>query len=203
MENYEKPQSKEITDHAGNYGGLLVQLQKLMASIINEFFVFLKKNATVFTESEFKEVLNRLPISEKRIWDNMIAAAHGKFPQVSDLLKATVQIRSNIGFHFDHSGKILRNAYVSRFFGNVKDEKSRLAYYSLGDTIETTRFYFSDAAVEEALYIATGKQPKENSIGGVSLGGYQRQVFETIEVMSTTILLLIKNYIQLRRNQPH
>jgi hypothetical protein len=202
LESYKKPKTNETTAHAGNYGGVLVQIEKLIASTIHEFFIFLEKNAEIFEESEFKQVLSRLSKFDAQFWHSMVAAANNNLSSVSNLLKAIVKVRSNIAFHYDHSGKILRNGYISRFFGKVKDNKNKYAYYSLGDSISDIRFYFSDAAVEESLFIATGKKPKEDSAGDESLEKYRRQIIETINVMSNTIAVLLKNYIQMRRNRP-
>jgi len=202
IENYEKPQNGEVTSHVGNYSGTMVQIKKLIASTINEFFIFLKKNSDVFSESEFKQVFNRLCRSDRQLWEAMVAAAHGKLSTVTDLLNSIVQIRNNITYHYYQSGKALRNGYISRFFGKVKDDRNKFAYYSIGDTLETTRFYFSDVAVEESLYMAAGKKPRESIVGDVSLAKYHEQVKETIKVMNTTIASLLKNYIQSRRNRP-
>src|SRR3989338_4013317 len=202
QEKYEAPSADEITSHAGNYSGVLVQIQKLAASTINEFFVFLEKNTVVFKTNEFKEISNRLSKSDKVLLDGMVSAANGNLPGAEGLLKTLVKIRSNIAFHYDHSGKILRNAYVSRFFGDAKDAKNKFAYYSLGDSIELTRFYFSDAAVEEAIHIAAGKKPKECSKGDSSLAKYYTEVREALTVVGSLIMSLLKNYIQLRRNRP-
>ena len=199
MEIYEKPGNDEITSHAGNYAGTRVQIQKLVASTINEFFIFLKKSADVFVTTEFKEIVDRLAKSDKQLWDGMVSAAHNKLPTATDLLKTIVQVRSNIAFHYDHSGKILRNAYISRFFGKSQDGKSKLAYYSIGDTIGNTRFYFSDAAAEESMHIAAGKKPKEDVAVDSAFTIHQEQIIQTIEAMSATISSILKNYIQVRR----
>lgn len=202
IETYEKPQGEEITCHAGNYCGILVQIHRLIASTINEFFVFLKKNDCIFSKSEFKEVIDRLSLPNKKFWSMMVAAAHNEFPNVESPLKMLVYVRSNIAFPYDHSGKILRNGYISRFFGELQNDRNKFAYYSIDDNIELTRFYFSDAAAEEVLYISAGKKPKENNAGDNQFRDHQKQVRETIEVMSAVILALLKNYIQIRRNKP-
>jgi hypothetical protein len=125
-DNYEKPQSEEPTCHAGNYAGTMVQIQKLIASTINEFFIFLKKSDEVFSESEFKQIFGRLSKSDKELWDGMIAAAHDKLPGVAGLLKTIVQIRSNITFHYDHSGKILRKVIAADFLAKCRSPEIKL-----------------------------------------------------------------------------
>lgn len=202
MDHYERPKNGEVTSHVGNYSGTMVQIKKLIASTINEFFIFLKKNSDVFSESEFKQIFNRLSKSDRQLWEAMVSASHGRLPNVTNLLNSIVQIRNNIAYHYYQSGKALRNGYISRFFGKIKDDRNKFAYYSIGDSLEATRFYFSDAAVEESLYIAAGKRPEENIIGDVSLEKYHEQVIETIKVMNVAIASLLKNYIQSRRNRP-
>ena len=152
-ESYEQPTDDEVTAHAGDYGGIMIQTQKLIASIISEFFVFLKKNNDIFVTPEFNAIFKRLGKSDQNLWEQMIEGANGKFFNASELLKSIVQIRSNIAFHYDHSGKILLSGYKSRFFSDVKEGRNEKAYYSLGETIELTRFYFSDAAAEESMHI--------------------------------------------------
>ncbi len=203
IDNYARPKDHEVSVNAGNYYGIRVQIDKLIASTINEFFIFLKKNTDILSGSEFEEVLNRIATSDKQFWNALVAAAHGRLPKVDDLLRAIVLIRSNFTFHYDHSGKILKNGYISRFFGKAQDPGKEFAYYSMGDSIENTRFYFSDAAVQESLHIAAGKKPKETSIGDASVEKFRSQIRETVNVISATIASLLKNYIQLRRNRPH
>jgi len=203
IENYEKPDSK-ATIHTGNYGGMLVQLQRLMASTINEFFSFLKESDDVISSNEFINILNKIPKSDKQSWDTIVAAAHGKLPSAESLLKAILFIRSNIVSHYDHSGKILRRGFISFFFSEEKkDFKNEYAYYSIGKDIESTRFCFSDAAAEESLYIAAGKKFKKNSTGDISAEKYRQGIRETIIIMNSTITILLGAYIKSRRNMPH
>ena len=202
LENYEKPEFGEASIHAGNYGGVLLQIHKLIVSTISEFFVFLKKNTEVLSEAEFKQILDRLSQSDKLLWEAVVAAAHDKLDSLKDLLSAIVQIRSNAAFHYDHSGKIFRRGYISKFFGKNKDDTNKLAYYSVSDNPQETRFFFSDAAVEECLNIAAGKKFKDSPLGDVTLQKYRAQVVETMLVLSRIISVILKNYIQQRRNRP-
>jgi len=161
IDTYERPKDDEVTPHAGNYGGVIVQIEKLIASTINEFFILLKKNTDVFTDREFKQIFRSLAKTDQQLLKGMIAASCGKLPRVESLLTSILQIRNNFGYHYYQSCKALRNGYISRYFGKIKDNKNEFAYYSLGDTLEVTRFYFSDAAAQEALFIAAGKDPKK------------------------------------------
>jgi len=91
---------------------------------------------------------------------------------------------------------------MSRFFGEYQDARNKFAYYSIDKALEFTRFYFSDAAVEEALYLETGKSEGKKVAGDTSVLQYQAQMVGTIKSMQNTIMLLLKNFLQYRRNQP-
>jgi hypothetical protein len=198
-DSYEKIAIGEVTAHSGNYAGTRVQIQKLIASTINEFFKLLEGQYGILANSEFKEILNRLAKSDKKLWEEMFSAAHGERPSASGLLKTILYIRNNVAFHYDQSGKALTRAYISKFFGKADDATKEFAYYSIGDNMEETRFYFSDAAVEEALYLGAGKVFKEKSVGDPSFERYQAQANETVKKMNIAIASLIKKYIQFRR----
>ncbi len=202
-DTYPKPNISETTVHMGNYAGVMTQIQKIVAGVISEFFIYLKKNSDVYNNFNFKEVLQKLPKREQDFWKNLVLAAHGKFSSVNDLLKTMVQIRNNLVFHYDHSGRILRNSFRSYFFGKDQNNRNKYAYFSIGNNIELTRFYFSDAAIQESIFIAAGKTFKEPLSSNESFLKYQKQVMDTIVITSETIRLLLKNYIQIRRNHPH
>lgn len=203
INKYRKPTPNEkASAHLGNYSGLQVHLQKLMTGTINEFFTFLRENRKVFTTREFKEVLDRLRSEEKKNWDGIVAAACGRSPGVSDFLSALAQIRSTTAYHYDHSGKKIREGFISHFFNEEQNDLNKYAYYSIGETLELTRFYFSDAAVQEALFIATGKGPKKKMTGDISLERHRELFMETIKIIINIISQLLKNFLQLRRNRP-
>lgn len=202
IDAYEQPDEDEVTVQAGNFGGVMIQTQKLIASVISEFFSFLSKNKKIISTRDFHEIIIRLGKSDQLLWRQMIDAANGRFANVSDLLKSITQIRSNISFHYDHSGKILLRGYKSRFFSEVKDCRSEYAYYSIGKTMGEIRFFFSDAAAEESMHVMAGKNLGENSRNNASLIKYQKQVLETVIVMSTSMASLISNFIKHRRNCP-
>lgn len=200
VDSYRKPQADECSAHMGSYGGIMIHIKKLIASTINEFFIFLEKNDDVLNTAEFKDILEKLPKLEKEEWNGMVSAAHGKLPKASDFIKTLVRIRSNFTYHYYQSGKVLGRGFRSRFSNEQKDERNKCAYYSIGETLGLTRFYFSDAAVEEALYIEAGKGEKKKIIGDASFEKYHLQINATIEIMSKVIMLLLKKFLQTRRN---
>lgn len=199
-ENYEKPDKDESTAHAGNYGGVLVQINRLITSTIHEFFYFLDKNQDILSENEFEEILNKLPKEDKNIWNGLFAATRGDLSNVTDFLKSILKIRHNVGFHYYQSGKILRDGYKS-FFDRKERGANKFAYYSIGNDIKTTRFFFSDAAAEEVAQLMAGKEKggEKNEL----LEKYTKQLIETINILFPAIVSIFNKYLQLKRNQPH
>lgn len=204
INTYKRPVGEDATIQAGHYSGTLVQIQKLVAATTHEFFIFLKKNTSTFTELEFKQVLDKLSKSDRQIWNNLLAVAHGKLPAAETLSRTLVLIRSNMTFHYDHSGKVLKGAFISRYFGDLKIPKNKDAYYSIEDNILDTHFYFADAAVEEALYIAAGKKQKKGDMRELEefQKEFQAEIIGTVGVICSTIKSLMKVYIKHRRNYP-
>lgn len=197
---YRKPAGDEISVQTGNYAGTLVQVKRLISSTVNEFFIFLEKNQDIFAGKEFREILSRIPNDKKDLWTGLNEAAVGNLTKVSKQIKALAIIRNNITFHYDHSGKQLRSGFLSRFLGEYEDSRKNKAYYSIGDTIGDTRFYFADAAAEESMYLAVGKKVKGDSRSDKSIREFDVLMRNAIEAISITISSLLKNYIQIRRN---
>jgi hypothetical protein len=198
--NYRKPTESECSDHSGNYGGMMIHISRLFAGIINEFFSFLEKNDDVLDDAEFKNILERLPKEENETWHGMVAAAHGKLPKASEFLSTLIRIRGNFTYHYYQSGKVLKKGFASKFYNEEIDDRNKFAYYSIGETSEFTRFYFSDAAVEEALFLETGKNEREKVAGNACIEEYKLTMGSTIRIMQRIIILLMKNFLQVRRN---
>ena len=201
-ENYENPNEDDKTDHAGHYGGLKVYVQKTMASTIHEFFDLIAKNIDVIEDVEFKNILLEISKKDQELWNNLVLASTGNFEKVSGLLKSILKTRHNIGFHFDWSGSKIWEGFKSRFFRENKNEKNDAAYYSITNNFLSTRFYFSDASVEEVLYLNAGKKEYDILKGDEAWSKYQNQTKDTIFAMRDTISSLLKIYISKKRNKP-
>lgn len=199
-DRYEKPEKDEVTVHAGNFGGVMAQIHKLVASTIYEFFQFLKENQELLSDSEFNEILGKLSKPDKDLWDGLFAAARNDLADLSDFFQTLLMIRNNLGFHYYQSGKTLRRGYKS-FFNRRRNGKNDFAYYSIGKTVEATRFFFSDAAADEAAQLVAGKEEEgeENDF----LKKYREQLLHTINVLNLAIINIFKKYIQSKRNRPH
>lgn len=93
------------------------------------------------------------------------------------------EIRSIITFHYDNSGKFLRKGFIKHFYTMDKTRWNQDAFYSLENTIESTRFYFSDAAAEASYTSLINK-----------VNNFDERLFDYLEVVNYAVMKLMKQY---------
>lgn len=147
--NYKKPIPGEINAHAGEYAGIQLQIVKLSVALIDEFFIVLEKNKDTIKSFKFQLIEKGLNKELKNKWTNILTLALNPNNSSTSYLSKIARVRSNITYHYDHSGTQLRNSFIKRFFDSPKDESNKKAYYSMGGTIETTRYFYCDAVIHE------------------------------------------------------
>lgn len=190
---YEEPASDEITYHAGEYGGLKLQIYKMMSATIHEFFEFLKENTNVTDTTEFKMLTQKMSSSKQNQWKEIVAIATEKSTEGSEFSKILTKIRHNAAYHYYDSAKSLRKGFITRFHKREKTQKNKneFAYYSLGTDMQHTRFFYADAAVQEYLF--------EISADGTDTTKHQLKFSEIIESMNDTLTALLTAYLKNRR----
>ena len=146
---YRKERLEEVSVQVGELGGIFTQINKLFISNIREFFDFLKENEKVLLTTEFKEVLLKTNKDIQNRWKDITDVAFGILPDSSEFTKYLILIRNNVAFHYNQSGKELKKSFCSYFYKKEKMGRNDLAYYSIGETMEDTRFFYADAAVQE------------------------------------------------------
>lgn len=181
---YEKPIPNEISSHLGEYNGVQIQIFKLSISLISEFLIILDKNKDIFNDIRFKLIEKRLDKDLKNKWENILSIALKNTKKSDSYLSSLAQVRSNITYHYDHSGTQLRSSFIKRFFNSPRDKSNETAYYSIGQSIETTRFFYCDAIIHE--YV--NKNLKIESLD------YIKKTNKIMRDMSSVIVILMKNY---------
>lgn len=144
-DNYRKPDINEKSSHAGEYNGLIAQVDKLLIATVGEFFKFIEENESVLNSMPFLLLIKNPDNQDyKNKWNDLVRLNNG-----STILSKIAQIRSNVSFHYDNSMKELRRGFVNSFFAKEKDlVQHKRAYYSFGEDMENTRIYYSDAATQ-------------------------------------------------------
>jgi len=208
VEVYEKPQTPvDVSAHAGNYYGLIVYTEKMMASTIYEFFKLVEKHSNIIeSSSEFNEIKNSMGRTELEIWNQIVGIATKsetyQDKDTQNFMHILYLIRNKFGFHYDCEDKHFRQAYISRFFGEMKHPSTEKAFYTFGDTLENTRFFFSDASLEEAIYLAIGKEAGKDGRNDILVKNFMDNIVETVHFISPVVATLLKQFIAHRRNLP-
>lgn len=137
----------EISVHSGEYAGLIIQNNKLIISLVCEFIEFIDKNRSNYSEVGFQVVLKNIDPRVKKMWLDLISLDKSE----NSLFSKISRIRSNVAFHYDHSSTQMRDGFIKSFYGDgSKYEKHKHAYYYSDEgKMETTRFFYADAAAEE------------------------------------------------------
>ena len=97
-----------------------------------------------------------------------------------------------MAFHYNQSGKELKKAFCSYFYKKEKIDHNEFAYYAIGENIETTRFFYADAAVQEYLRSTTNEKTEGFDIK------YRKEISIIINDINWTILRLLKAYLKSR-----
>jgi hypothetical protein len=147
-ENFRKPLPGETNAHAGEYSGVTRHVDKLVCATIYEFFNFLKEYSDVISDVKFLLILKNLDGDRKREWSILINIAQGRKIDTTKFGRILQMVRDNISSHYYQSGKVLAKSYIDYFFKDKKEDFNQYAYFSLGGKMATTRFYYSDAALE-------------------------------------------------------
>ena len=198
QDQYVIPSSDKATFHNGEYSGVVIHVNKLLASHMHEFFIFLKKNEETLDSPEFISVLNSMDNkSVTGAWNEIVNIAMEREVMNNRFTNDLVQIRNNVAFHYSQSGKELVKAFRSYFFNSEKMAGNDQAYYALGQNMASSRFFYADATVQEYVRNKVSGYSKED-YGSESSVDFKSRMNNTIEATNVTILRLLKAYLRHR-----
>jgi hypothetical protein len=175
--------------HLGQYGGIQNHLNRLTISFISEFLIFLDKTRPIRNSPSFLLFEKKLPDYIKQDWFNILRALDDKGND--GFLQKIARIRNNVSFHYDQSLTQLRTGFVKKFYDSPKDDYNKKAFYLLGGSMETTRFFYCDGAVEEYL--------KEHM--KTSSDNYYKDIRILVEKTNSTIMFMMDVYLKEKRNR--
>ncbi len=182
----------KISVETGEYYGMECQLQRLIASTLHEFFNFLDEKRKILETGEFQLLYEELNIDLKSKWDAIVGIAINKkaLKELGSFSKILVFIRNNLAFHYKQSGKCLKEGFIDFFFNDPKGDANEKAYYSIGDKMRDTRFFYCDAAAKRYMKTLINK--------GMDINEYMKEFSKVIEDVNFTIMALMKEYISHR-----
>jgi hypothetical protein len=99
-------------------------------------------------------------------WRSTVAFANAH-REHRDARKYYAEVRNQLAYHYEWGGDTITDGYRSHFTKRSAEPAGARAYASLGDKMETTRFFFSDAAAQGA---TIAKREQLRIPGGTMLG---------------------------------
>ncbi|MEM7138942.1 MAG: hypothetical protein AAF500_20370 [Myxococcota bacterium] len=144
----------------GQVVGMMVFAQRQMVAIQHETLNLVKRYKKVLDESEFQEIVRRMPPGPTGSWNQIVQAAltdinlkgRGGKRRPSDLRGWLQTVRNHVVSHYGQPSDVVRG-YQEFFYEGEKGDHNASAYFSDGQNMEGTRFFYADAAVQKALHI--------------------------------------------------
>ena len=174
-----------------------ISMSKTLTLGLKKLYTFLEKNHEIFENSEFQEVYKRINSRQREMWNILVNVARNigePRKQRSDFLLIMEMIRHNLVFHYYQSPKLLREGFISFFYKYPELPYNKDCYYTAGDSMRDTRFYFSDAAVQGSIYHQVSEKMKYED--------YTKEFRGAIETANFAIKAIMVAYIIYRRNRP-
>ena len=143
-----------VDAYLGQIRGYETWTRKQLVALLHELLQLVKdkESRRVIDSDRFVTFMNRLPLSTQQRWwavfNVATRAKKGTFP--GELANYFERVRGNLAFHY-YQPKSLLNGYKHHFRQGQDapdDPVRQRAYASLGDRLETTRFFFADAAAQ-------------------------------------------------------
>lgn len=198
MDKCKPPTTPQATPHIGQYAGMNLHLTKLFHSLLFEFTKLIKNSSDVLNHQLFAKILQQIHKENKKNWNRLVAFAKGEADKNdAELYEISLLIRNNLAFHY-YQPKFLSSGY--NYFFSKKDAPIRQsAFISYGTTLEATRFYFADAAVQGCFEQNISKE-KAGRLN-LTLKDISGQINEALHNIITTFIQ--QRFFQLQKEFPN
>lgn len=146
-----------VSPKSGEFYGLRIQFHRLLAAQFHELLKLIKAFEDVVGAQPLRNILKKAPPSIQHQWDDLVAVATGKgTPRDKAFAQILVETRNNAAYHY-YQPKVLLAGFRRTFFETPPGPLNQFAFASIGASMEQSRFYYADAAMEAALTTLAGK----------------------------------------------
>lgn len=137
----------ERTKEWGAFSGMEIHLIRQTMSLVHEFLEVIKNNEGIFKDDFYNKTYMQMSKKSRKCWEVVLGVALNKQDGSGDLARLLHRIRNHASFHFEP--RALQKGYKEFFFhaGKVKQK----AVISRGNSMESSRFYFADAAAQQCV----------------------------------------------------
>lgn len=157
------PEPGTVCAKFGQYTGMKWHVFRFVSALLHEVVNLISKNSSVFECESLKRVFEKMDPAAKKSVNRLINFSLKKDMEFKDapvLRRFLAQIRNNSAHHYYDPSELVKS-YKLAFARDQKDFDGR-AYFCKGESLEGTRFHFSDAAVEAYVNQQLGHKSVEN-----------------------------------------
>lgn len=158
----ENPPVAKLSGERGHYMGLQFHILRLIYANFKETMYLISAHKEVLSHSMFQQVIQSLSKEEKKYWIALVDVSLGVNTEATEFNKFLGIIRNKLTFHYS-AIEPLMSGFRQCFLDN-KNQKTKDAFISRGNSMAMTRFYFADAAMVGAVDSAWAGKEKEFKI---------------------------------------
>jgi len=174
----------KISTERGRYTGMQLHIMRLIYSLFRETMRLIRGRKELITSNMFQEVFRSLSKENKAYWTALVTAALEEGNGTTDFNKFLEAIRSKLTFHYGDLAP-LGEGYKRHFF-DENGNKTQDAFISRGLAMSEERFYFADAAIENAMKV--WREGKEEE--------FRQHTKEYSQNIGAAIRAVVTNFIQ-------
>ncbi len=158
----------------GEYTGRDMHIFRHHVGILHELFQFMESNIETINTRLFQEIISQMSLKARDAWGSLVEASISIKP-VGSFGNLLVRMRNQVSFHYD--SRQIGIGFRKHFF--KKNKVSEQAFVSKGISMEETRFYFADAAVQDYINLLLGNDNEafqneiKNFMNEISFSFYQ------------------------------
>lgn len=136
----------EVNAYNGQWQGMQGHATRMMLALIHEILVAIDEaGPSVLESATMTSAVATLSTASNVAWANLVEAAAARNSN-DPMRKFLVRVRNVIAAHYSNPGEFLKG--YAAFRSPPKTAFNEAAHVSLGKSLERTRFYFADAAVQ-------------------------------------------------------
>jgi hypothetical protein len=186
-----RPTTTEATPHFGQWHGVNTQLQRWIGGVLHEIMnvIGAQRFSTVRNGTTLQQLVNALPKNNRAAWDTLRGVATNSATHTS-MTKLLSSIRNQTAFHYGYKTTELSQGFLA-YFGPLAQQApnavNSAAMCSLGVDMDGTRFYYADAAAQQAMTAA------------LTRAGFKiEDVFNIARDVNDALAVLIGGFVRLR-----
>lgn len=184
LKNPPKPYTPKISTERGHYIGMQLHILRLIYSLFRETLYLIRGRKEIIDSTTFQEIYRSLRKEDKACWAALVSAANEETGDATDFNRFLEAIRSKLTFHYRDLSN-LSTGYRLHFY-NDKNQKIQDAFISRGFSMSEERFYFADAAIENAM--KAWREGREEE--------FQKQTKTYSQNIGAAIRAIVTNFIQ-------